>query len=71
MKRVHADEKRDTQNTLTCDTRSEEMSQHLRVFGGDALPVGRPDFKSGEGRETVLGGFDSYLLRQTNLEACR
>ena len=31
--------------------------------GGAASPVGRPDFKSGEGRETVLGRFDSYLLR--------
>ena len=32
--------------------------------GGEAPPVGRPDFKSGEGRETALGGFDSCLLRQ-------
>lgn len=31
--------------------------------GGVSSPVGRPDFKSGEGRETVLGRFDSYLLR--------
>jgi selenocysteine-specific elongation factor len=30
--------------------------------GGDASPVGRPDFKSGKGRETVLGGFDSRSL---------
>ena len=30
--------------------------------GGDASPVGRPDFKSGKGRETVLGGFDSHSL---------
>ena len=30
--------------------------------GGDASPVGRPDFKSGRGRETVLGGFDSHSL---------
>lgn len=28
--------------------------------GGDASPVERPDFKSGKGRETVLGGFDSH-----------
>ncbi len=28
--------------------------------GGDASPVGRPDFKSGRGCETVLGGFDSH-----------
>lgn len=30
--------------------------------GRDASPVGRPDFKSGKGRETVLGGFDSHSL---------
>lgn len=30
--------------------------------GGDASPVGRPDFKSGKGRETILGGFDSHSL---------
>jgi selenocysteine-specific elongation factor len=30
--------------------------------GGDASPVGRPDFKSGKGRETVLSGFDSHSL---------
>ena len=28
--------------------------------GGEASPVGRPDFKSGKGRRTVLGGFDSH-----------
>ena len=30
--------------------------------GGEASLVGRPDFKSGKGRETVLGGFDSHSL---------
>ena len=30
--------------------------------GGEASPVGRPDFKSGRGRETVSGGFDSHSL---------
>ncbi len=30
--------------------------------GGESSPVGRPDFKSGRGRETVLGGFDSHSL---------
>ena len=34
----------------------------LRTQGGEASPVGRPDFKSGRGRETVLGGFDSHSL---------
>ncbi len=28
--------------------------------GGVPFPVGRPDFKSGWGRQTVLGGFDSH-----------
>lgn len=35
--------------------------------GGVSSPVGRPDFKSGEGRETALGGFDSCLLRHSSL----
>ena len=30
--------------------------------GREAPPVGRPDFKSGRGREPVLGGFDSHSL---------
>jgi selenocysteine-specific elongation factor len=32
------------------------------LFGGEASPVGRPDFKSGWGSETVPGGFDSHSL---------
>ena len=32
------------------------------AHGGESSPVGRPDFKSGRGRETVLGGFDSHSL---------
>ena len=31
-----------------------------RHSGGDASPVGRPDFKSGRGCETVFGGFNSH-----------
>ena len=30
--------------------------------GRESPPVGRPDFKSGKGRETVLGGFDPHSL---------
>lgn len=30
--------------------------------GGESSPVGRPDFKSGRGCETVLGGFDPHSL---------
>ena len=33
--------------------------------------MGRPDFKSGEGRETALGGFDSCLLRQLGFWSIR
>ena len=39
--------------------------------GGDASPVGRPDFKSGKGRETVLGGFDSHSLPPVQQRAQR
>ncbi len=31
-------------------------------LGRESSPVGRPDFKSGRGREPVLGGFDSHSL---------
>ena len=31
-------------------------------LGREAFPVGRPDFKSGRGREPVSGGFDSHSL---------
>ena len=30
--------------------------------GRESSPVGRPDFKSGKGREPVFGGFDSHSL---------
>lgn len=34
--------------------------------GRDSSPVGRPDFKSGWGREPVPGGFDSHSLPPTS-----
>ena len=37
--------------------------------GGDASPVGRPDFKSGRGREPVLGGFELPLSSARNSTA--
>ena len=37
--------------------------------GGEASPVGRPDFKSGRGREPVLGGFDPHSLPPLTQEA--
>lgn len=36
--------------------------------GGEASPVGRPDFKSGRGRQTVSGGFDSHSLPPHSLK---
>ncbi len=33
--------------------------------GRESSPVGRPDFKSGRGREPVFGGFDSHSLPPT------
>jgi selenocysteine-specific elongation factor len=36
--------------------------------GGVPLPVGRPDFKSGWGRQTVSGGFDSHPPPPTSSE---
>ncbi|QEX21560.1 selenocysteine-specific translation factor [Hypericibacter adhaerens] len=37
--------------------------------GREASPVGRPDFKSGWGREPALGGFDSHSLPPVSREA--
>ena len=37
--------------------------------GGVPLPVGRPDFKSGWGRQTVSGGFNSHPLPPPSQEA--
>jgi hypothetical protein len=34
----------------------------ILVRGGEAVPVGRPDFKPGWGRQAVLGRFDSCSL---------
>ena len=36
--------------------------------GREASPVGRPDFKSGRGREPVPGGFDPHSLPPTLTE---
>ena len=43
----------------TADARVEPVKSDQ---GREASPVGRPDFKSGRGREPVLGGFDSHSL---------
>ncbi len=39
-----------------------EVQQASSNSGRDSSPVGRPDFKSGRGREPVFGGFDSHSL---------
>jgi selenocysteine-specific elongation factor len=41
--------------------RADEQSSSFDT-GRESPPVGRPDFKSGRGRETVFGGFDSHSL---------
>lgn len=41
---------------------SNGVSDKADVSGGDSSPVGRPDFKSGRGRETAFCGFDSHSL---------
>jgi selenocysteine-specific elongation factor len=41
---------------------AEPKSPEKLDSGRDSSPVGRPDFKSGRGREPVLGGFDSLSL---------
>lgn len=41
---------------------SQDAWRPAAVSGGESSPVGRPDFKSGRGRETVSGGFDSLSL---------
>ncbi len=51
---------------------SDELSASGKVAkietnGRASFPVGRPDFKSGKGRETVLGGFDSHSLPPNSL----
>jgi selenocysteine-specific elongation factor len=41
---------------------AETTEPNSDTSGREASPVGRPDFKSGKGRETVLSGFDSHSL---------
>jgi selenocysteine-specific elongation factor len=40
----------------------ETVGAGAETSGRESSPVGRPDFKSGRGREPVLGGFDSLSL---------
>ena len=41
---------------------SQDANRSKQTSGRESSPVGRPDFKSGRGREPVLGGFDSLSL---------
>ncbi len=41
---------------------TDEPESGAQQIGRASSPVGRPDFKSGKGREPVLGGFDSHSL---------
>ncbi len=42
---------------------AEAVGSPSKTYSGrETSPVGRPDFKSGKGRETVLSGFDSHSL---------
>lgn len=49
----------------------ESSSRRSRELGGESSLVGRPDFKSGKGCQTVLGGFDSRSLPPLALFATR
>ena len=40
----------------------EQAAPEPMQAGGESSLVGRPDFKSGRGREPVFGGFDSHSL---------
>jgi selenocysteine-specific elongation factor len=42
--------------------RPDEELSDTPEHGRESSLVGRPDFKSGKGREPVFGGFDSHSL---------
>jgi selenocysteine-specific elongation factor len=50
---------------------AEAVSPDNANSGRESSPVGRPDFKSGRGREPVLGGFDSLSLPPPFRRQCR
>ena len=56
------DLRRVNKHRLDLFLRSGEAAAENSVSGRESSPVGRPDFKSGRGREPVLGGFDSLSL---------
>jgi selenocysteine-specific elongation factor len=56
------DLRRINKHRLDLFRRAAEPAGDQTNSGRDSSPVGRPDFKSGRGREPVLGGFDSLSL---------
>jgi selenocysteine-specific elongation factor len=56
------DLRRMNKHRLDLFRRAPEILQASSNSGRDSSPVGRPDFKSGGGREPVFGGFDSHSL---------
>ena len=56
------DLRRINKHRLDLFRRTSEAPSEPSVTGRESSPVGRPDFNSGRGRETVLGGFDSLSL---------
>jgi selenocysteine-specific elongation factor len=56
------DLRRINKHRLDLFRRAAEPASDQTNSGRDSSPVGRPDFKSGRGREPVLGGFDSLSL---------
>jgi selenocysteine-specific elongation factor len=56
------DLRRVNRNRLDLFRHQDESAPTVEPSGGASSPVGRPDFKSGKGRQPVLGGFDSHSL---------
>ncbi len=63
------DLRRTNKHRLNLFSRAEESEIAGKVSGRESSLVGRPDFKSGRGRETVFGGFDSLSLPPVNRSA--
>ena len=56
------DLRRINKHRLNLFHRPPDEQSELSQPGRESSPVGRPDFKSGRGREPVFGGFDSHSL---------
>jgi selenocysteine-specific elongation factor len=60
------DLRRINKHRLDLFRRQPDEPQQSSNSGRESSPVGRPDFKSGRGREPVFGGFDSHSLPPTS-----